>query len=972
MNLCAKQFRDYFLACHGKEPFPWQARLVASVIADGWNAVNTTLSLPTASGKTAILDVAVFALACEAAAGAAPRRMPRRIALVVDRRIVVDDAYRRACHIRDSLLQAREGILFEVAQALRTLGGELPLDAAQLRGGIYREDRWARTPVQPVILCSTVDQVGSRLLHRAYGVSPSLWPIHGGLLGNDALIVLDEAHCSEPFRQTLDWVERYRAKAENPLALPFHVVTMTATPRSDRVPFALSPDDYLSMKRRLEARKPATLCACGKKDADFVQAMVDQADKFIRTGATLLVVVNRVAQARQICEKIRKDHRAQAKKTEVILLTGRCRPIERDAVLQRWRDRLMAGRDRSASAEASPLVVVATQCVEVGADLDVDALVTECASLDALRQRFGRMNRLGEAPGETPASIVIRADQAEKDADDPIYGKALSQTWQWLCDRKGVTTSTVDLGIIAVDGGPDAPGVLPHDPAERANMLAPLIAPIADAPIVLPAYCDLWSQTGPEPAVSPEPAIFLHGPHAGAPEVRVVWRADLGADPATWSDTVSICPPVSGEALPLPLWLVRQWLAGEGEKDQGADTESAPAPKAAKDERLAVACSFRPALRWQGPERSLLADKSSAILPGDTLVVPARYGGCDEFGWNPSPGQGDGRVPDLAHRARLAARRCAVLRLHPNLPLPESLAPYGKLCDTAWPEETDELRAGLRGALAAVPLETPDFGPLCRLLLAAEADMEIDSHPSGTGLVLSCERRPAVDGGPNATEFSDEDNAAAHAARAVTLRQHLNDVGEQARSMLRASGLSASVAHDVALAAQWHDLGKADPRFQAWLAGGNRAQAVRHGLLAKSARMPKDAAKLRAAREAAGYPEGGRHELLSVRLLEAAPELLARAHDRDLVLHLIESHHGHCRPFAPVVFDAKPVAVRVPSELAGVALGFEGATRLERLDSGVAERFWRLIRRYGWWGLSYLETCMRLADHRASEQEGRA
>jgi CRISPR-associated endonuclease/helicase Cas3 len=102
-------------------------------------------------------------------------------------------------------------------------------------------------------------------------------------------------------------------------------------------------------------------------------------------------------------------------------------------------------------------------------------------------------------------------------------------------------------------------------------------------------------------------------------------------------------------------------------------------------------------------------------------------------------------------------------------------------------------------------------------------------------------------------------------------------------------------------------------------------------------------------------------------LVESAPTLLDKAHDKELVLHLIESHHGHCRPFAPVVFDDKPPTVRVPPDVAGVAMAFDKTTGLERLDSGVADRFWNLVRRYGWWGLSYLETCLRLADHRASE-----
>jgi CRISPR-associated endonuclease/helicase Cas3 len=344
-------FPEVFSALWGFGPFPWQTMLTDRLATGGWPAA---LDLPTASGKTACIDVALFALAMQADVPLEQRIAPRRIWFVVDRRIVVDEAFDRARTIADKLAAATDGPLRVIADRLRKLAGtDRPFAVARLRGGVLRDDGWARLLSQPAVITSTVDQLGSRLLFRGYGRSQLTAPIFAGLAANDSLVLLDEAHCAVPFLQTVRAIERFRGDgwAEVPLSSPFAFVVMSATPPAEVPESEVFPGadrgealTHPVLRQRLDASKQAELVELkarkGSDEDPFVPEAAKRATAFIKDGKRrVAVMVNRVATAGQVAEALKENGDDEY---EVVLLTGRLRPFERDHIVKRWKPFLRA------------------------------------------------------------------------------------------------------------------------------------------------------------------------------------------------------------------------------------------------------------------------------------------------------------------------------------------------------------------------------------------------------------------------------------------------------------------------------------------------------------------------------------------------------------------------------------------------------------------------------------------------------
>ena len=114
----------------------------------------------------------------------------------------------------------------------------------------------------------------------------------------------------------------------------------------------------------------------------------------------------------------------------------------------------------------------------------------------------------------------------------------------------------------------------------------------------------------------------------------------------------------------------------------------------------------------------------------------------------------------------------------------------------------------------------------------------------------------------------------------------------------------------------------------------------------------------------AELPKGFRHELISA-LIVAQAKTIETQTERDLLLHLIASHHGYCRALAPVIPDNDPQ--QITTIVGEETITYPGTDcPLAHISDGVARRFWSQTRRFGWWGLAYLEALLRLADQRES------
>ncbi len=927
-------FKALYHDIHGRDPFEWQSALARRVMDGGWPEA---ISMPTASGKTSVLDVAVWHLACQARS--ANRTAPVRVAMVVDRRVSVDDSYGHAKVIAEALNGGRgSGAARAAGDALRSLSSGDPLTVKRLRGGMPRDSGWNGSPSDPTIVLSTIDQVGSRLLFRGYGVSWKMRPVHAGLLGTDTLYILDEAHLSAPFMRLLQSTKDLRD--ERGWGTQGRVVQMSATLRAGANGAFPNPDQKPAMidemGERMSKSKTATLEVAGRRRSPA--ALARHAKTIMSEGnmRRIGVVVNTVGAAREVFNNVRAD--AERLGYEARLLTGRSRPLCKDILTARISESLRPDSDTRMKS-----VTVSTQCIEAGADITFDALLTQAAPLDSLLQRFGRLNRIGNEDDSAAVIVADDRDVGEK-ADDPVYGTATKATWSWLVKAAG-DSKMVDFGVKSFQMPPD-------------GMIEEMSSPKRASVTLLPAYLWAWHKTRPPGSPDPEAALFLHGlpdKSTSPADVRVVWRQGEDLDEVGMS--ANLIPPSALEAIEMPVWHVRKWLEGLHGRDvtDGAASGARKSDPSVDDladiegQRVARGGGQNtPAMAVRVGNRGRIQEVGAGdIRPGDTIVVPSSRGGCDEYGWTGA--EGSCPAEDISLQAHLVQRGKMAIWIDGG-PVKDVAS------DAAWNDlrgaVADESRNAKVGRVVAGIGGLPDAW---RQVAGRGGKTDVVRMRDGTVYGVAFKTALEPDLCRNATEYISKDAAGLVAdysrgwdgridrTGTVTLDEHLAGVMKTAEEFARKSGLSEDDAAAVRIAAKFHDIGKREKIMQAVLHGTTQERVEGMDIIAKSA-GPTDRQEMRECRRLARMPNGYRHEWHSVLSAREEKEVKDAA-DEDLVLWLIGTHHGYGRPVFPP------------------AMWTEG------VDPWWCSLAVRVYARHGPWKLAHMEAVLRLADGRRSAEE---
>jgi CRISPR-associated endonuclease/helicase Cas3 len=889
----------YFSKLVGHDPFPWQQALYAKFVAETSDNIPEVVFIPTGLGKTSVIAVWLLARLEQ------PSRLPRRLVYVVNRRTVVDQTTVEVNKYRENVKELDE------SDRLRTLVEQLGVST--LRGQMADNHEWSSDPSNPAVICGTVDMIGSRLLFSGYRIGFKSRPLHAGFLGQDALLVHDEAHLEPAFQELIQTIEaeqkRERKRNGNLLWPGLRVMALSATARAaseNADVFGLTDDDreHSVVKKRLNATKTLHLHECGDEKEEVSKKIAELAAKHEGKKAAVLIFVRKLDDIDKVVKELKKtDESRNIPCDRIMTLTGTMRGLERDNLVK---DNNVFARflplrdppDGVTSAEDEDSVyLVCTSAGEVGVNLSADHMVCDLSTLDSMIQRFGRVNRFGDRD-DTCVDVVHPHEFGDK-KDDPHRDATL----KFLQGLNG-DASPASLG--------ESMRSLTDE--ERKAAFAPM-------PNILPAtdiLLDAWAMTTIREKMPGRPPVapYLHGVADWEPaRTTVAWRNEV------------------------------ELITGELIEREGEDfprellTDYPIKPHELLNDRTARVLDALQKLAADNPKSPVWVIDDQQQIHVSNLEKIA----------NPKAT----KAPEKRQLERDIAE--GIVLLSPSVGglssggmLDPKSAQADDVADKWFDEEDGEKKPRRQRKYSADPkppdgpegmalIRTIDTDPFAEERVSLDDDSEI---PTDHHRYWHWYARPR-----------DAEQATFASTIPITLEHHTRDVVLKAKQIVADLDLPDDLKQAVTIAAELHDLGKQRDIWQRSIGNPNPSDP--------SERYAKP-----------GKPVGGprwrprpisdyRHEFGSLLdVLDANGQYatkLARLGDEmgDLILHLIAAHHGYARPhFPPDAYDHECYNTKENHDAAHEAM----------------RRFARLQRRYGRWGLAYLESLLRAADWAASAE----
>jgi CRISPR-associated endonuclease/helicase Cas3 len=350
-------YEDFFELANGFQPYPYQYLFHQR---DRSQMIHTLIA-PTGLGKTECFTVDWLWGICHDRAST-----PSRLVISLPMRTLTHQTFDR------------------VSKILKKLDLDGAVSCHKLVGGTgeVMDRSWCNHVDRPSIIIGTQDQILSRQLFKGYATSRWEWPIHAALLNNDVRIVVDETQLQGVGYQTSILLQKFATKSghfgRRELVLCSATLDPTLLEEHDLDYQSIALGDGDRAAGSAAAQKinfPKRLHRLNIPNQGYVELVAQTIVSEHIPDTLSLCIVNKVDDAIQLMARLAGSG------ISIKLLHSRFRGYERDQL--------------SNGLASFRGIVISTQVIEAGIDLDARKLFTMPCPWASFVQRCGRAGRNG-------------------------------------------------------------------------------------------------------------------------------------------------------------------------------------------------------------------------------------------------------------------------------------------------------------------------------------------------------------------------------------------------------------------------------------------------------------------------------------------------------------------------------------------------------------------------------------------------